>query len=109
MAEEAKAAIERALVVAEAYTAPARHLSVDEMNPAELLATSAVLGLRRLHDILNRDLPDDMESKAARFVGDMALGVNKLFMRAAEAEFRAKRGDNLGKLLEMLREATEKK
>ena len=74
---------------------------VEAMNPAELLGATSLQGLRRLHEIVSEPLdPDDLKQR--RLVGDMAVAVNKLFMRAAEGEFRARRDDALGRLLALI-------
>ncbi len=46
--------------------------------------------------------------KHRRLIGDMAQGANRLFMRAAEGEYRAKRDDALAALLQMLAEDRKK-
>lgn len=79
---------------------------VGEMNAAELLGATSLEGLRRLYELVSLPLepPCDDNLKRQRLVGDMALGVNKLFMRAAEGEFRARRDDALTRLLEQIAE-----
>lgn len=78
----------------------------DLLMPAEALGRAAMSGLHRLIEIVETPLDKD-DLKQMRLIGDMALGACKLFMRAAEGEFRQRNSDNLGKLLEMLRKESE--
>jgi len=93
------AAIDREL-----ETLPTAEWPVGELTPAELLRETARLGLQRLREIVSQPInPGDL--KQQRLVGDMSLAVCKLFMRAAEGEFRARRGDALTALLARLQAA----
>ena len=80
---------------------PAVDKPVEQMSPAELLGMTSREGLLRLYELLRRPL-DAEDLKAQRLVGDMALGVNRLLMRAAEGEFRARRDDALARVLEQI-------
>lgn len=79
---------------------------IEGLVPAEALGQVALLGLQRLYELVSKPIDDDMDLKEKRLIGDMALGANKLLMRAADTAFRAKRDDALTKLLEQL--ASEK-
>jgi len=68
----------------------------------EQLGRAAVKGLGRLEQILDMEL-DEHDPKQMRLIGDMALGVCKLFQRAAEGAFRAQEGSQLIQLLEQLK------
>ena len=77
-------------------------------SSGQQLAEVALKGLRRLEEII--DMPLDQDNpKQMRLVGDMALGVCKLFQRAAEGAFKAQQGNTLVALLEALKEAQARK
>lgn len=68
-------------------------------SAADLLSHAAHQGLQRLYEIVSTPLDWD-DPKQVRLIGDMALGVSRLALRAAEGEFRARRDDALTRLLE---------
>ncbi len=78
-----------------------------ELTAPQRLRKAALLGLDRLTEILEVPVSEHMDMKRQRLAGDMALGVCKLFMRAAEAEFRARKDDTVGRLLQELLAAEE--
>ncbi len=97
MAEEAKDQIGQGLaLLAEVLPALAPG------SPAERLGRSAEKGLGKLEAIIDLEL-DVGDVKQMRLIGDMSLGVCKLFQRAAEGAFRAQEGNALLQLLEQLK------
>ena len=68
-------------------------------SAADLLSHAAHQGLQRLYEIVSTPVDWD-DLKQVRLIGDMALGVSRLALRAAEGEFRARRDDALTRLLE---------
>lgn len=94
--------------------------AIDAVLPAEvegeeetapvLLARTARDGIQQLRRIINmpvnaclgdNGLPaTPHDQKTLRLIGDMALGVQKIFVRAAEAEFRVRQSDSLQRLFE---------
>lgn len=68
-------------------------------SASELLHENSRLGLLRLREILSQPLAADADLKEKRAIGNLALGVNKLIVRVAEAEFQKERGDRLGEIL----------
>ncbi len=71
-------------------------------SPGEQLGRAAISGLTKLEQIIALPLNED-DPKQMRLIGDMSLGVCKLFQRAAEGAFRAQEGNALLQLLEQLK------
>ncbi len=103
MVERAKAELVRAAGELEAAL-PAEVITrpIESLSAPEALGRASLSGLHQLARLIEEPLdPDDVKQR--RLIGDMALGVNRLFMRAAEGEFRARHDDVLGKLLKSIR------
>src|SRR5262249_24873817 len=75
---------------------PAR--PIESLAPAEALGRAALAGLHQLIRLIEQPIAES-DVKQQRLIGDLALGVNRLFVRAAGAEFRDRRNDALQELL----------
>ena len=75
------------------------------MPPAQVAAAASLKGLQQLYRIIDQPL-DYQDMKQMRLVGDMALGVNRLFMKAAKEE---REGDVLTTLLDIIKAEKAKK
>lgn len=89
---------ELATAIGDAMTRP-----IDDLTPPEALGRATLSGIRRLIEIVEQPV-DLSDLKQQRLIGDMALGAAKLYMRAAEAEFRGRQQGELVELLEKLAE-----
>ena len=116
LAEEAKAVLEPLVIGFEAMEAegkvPAK--AIAELTPAELLSQGTGRGLQQVIAIIGQPLTRDADGKLCdlkqqRLIGDLALGMTRLFVRAAESEFRARHDDVLDKLLAMIEAEKVKK
>lgn len=99
MAEEAKGLLEP--LVEEARGRGAGELAMkplEEMTLPEVAGLASLEGVRQLYRIISQPLDFD-DPKQMRLVGDMSLGINRLFLRAAESE---RQGDVLGRLLALI-------
>ena len=107
MAEEARQTL--APLIEAGQTLDGTHKDIESMTPPELLAAASIMGLRRLYEICSIPIdPDNLDLKTARLVGDMALGASRLFIRAAEGEFKARQNDALEEVLRRLAETQAK-
>lgn len=90
--------LQAAIVAAEARL-PA--VSADD-TPAALLGRAVLAGLRRLEEIVSVPVDEATmreQPKMARLIGDTALGVVKLGLRAQEGAMRGQRDADLAALL----------
>ncbi len=110
MAERAKTQLEVALAEY-GIAGPGEHAGsleviagpkpVTAMSAAEALGATSLKGLQRLYEIVCEPLnPEDLKQR--RLVADVAIAANKLFMQAAEGQFRQRRDDAVVELLERL-------
>lgn len=113
MTEQAKSVLDQAIEVfgqatgaksAGSLEVVAGPKPVEAMTASELLSETAMLGLRRLREIVSLPLDRD-DPKQMRLIGDMSLGSIKVFQRAAEASLQAKQQDRIGEILERLAQA----
>jgi hypothetical protein len=74
---------------------------IEQWTSRELLSDATRKGLIACREIVTWQ-PDAEDIKTARLIADTGLGLGRLFMRVAEADFRAQANDELGQLLERL-------
>lgn len=108
MIDETKALIEPQLV---GFEAPA---TVAGKSVPEAMADATLRGLEQVYRIIDQPLRVDEEGllcdqKQQRLIVDATLGVARIFVRAAESEFRARHDDVLDKLLAMIEAEKVKK
>lgn len=102
MVERAKTAlIEQSAELRAAMPSDVMLRAVETLTPAEALGRSALSGLYQLIRIVEQPI-DLADLKQQRLIADIALGTTKLFARAAEGEFRARRDDAVMQLIEKL-------
>jgi hypothetical protein len=110
MAERAKEEISQEIVELEAaLPSDVMTRPIGELTPAEALARVSLKGLRRLDEIMTVPVTDQMDVREKRLIGDMAVAACKMFMRAAEGEFQARKAGALDELLAEIREAKAKR
>ena len=103
MVEEAKA-----LIVAGAHELEAAlpddtmTKEITELRPAEALGRAALSGSYQLIRIIEQEL-DFNDLKQQRLIGDMSAVALRLFVRAADGEYKARQTDALGELLAEIR------
>ena len=107
MTEQAKAVlVVAAKDLTEALPSDVLQRPIEELSPAQALGRAALSGSHQLIRIIEQPL-DMNDLKQQRLIGDMAGTALRLFVRAAEGEFQARRDDVLGQLLAAIKAEKE--
>jgi hypothetical protein len=104
---EAKDRLEADLATLSRELMPVDGLPIEQLPAPQALGRAALGGLQQLIRIIEQPLDLD-DLKQQRLVGDMSVAACKLFMRAAEGEFQARKQGALEQLLAEIRAAKEK-
>ena len=69
--------------------APPTDRPVEQWTAAELLADNTRIGQLRLREIIGREITEDMDPKRERLIGEMSLGVSRLYANVQIAGLQA--------------------